>query len=120
MDDYQSEIPTSRTNGQRYDQRSASDLLLSTPGALRRSREGGILGEGNYLSQSLQRPQELIYGSIAKDLYTRMPAPEITEADDLILNTETIISRLYEQGIGASEAEDTLHEALMDHTRRIS
>jgi len=113
MDDYQSEIPPSKTNGRRYDQRSASDLLLSTPGALRRSREGGILGQADYLSQSLQGPQESIYGSIAKDLYTRMPAPDVTEADDLILNTESIIGRLYEQGIAASEAEDTLHEALM-------
>ncbi|PMD45278.1 hypothetical protein L207DRAFT_419157 [Hyaloscypha variabilis F] len=113
MDDYQSEIPASRTNGRGYDQHSASDLLLSTPGALRRSREGGKPGQSDYLSQSLQRPRESIYGSIAKDLYTRMPAPDVTEADELILNTETIITRLYEQGIGASEEEDKLQEALM-------
>ncbi len=42
-----------------------------------------------------------------------MPPPQITEADDLILDTESIITRLYEQGIGASEDEDRLQEALM-------
>jgi hypothetical protein len=113
MDDYQSENPGSRTNGRGYDQRSASDLLLSTPGALRTTREGGILGQTDYLSQSLPRPKESIFGSIAKDMYTRMPPAQVTEADDLILGTESIITRLYEQGIGASEDEDRLQEALM-------
>ncbi|PMD65821.1 uncharacterized protein K444DRAFT_517748 [Hyaloscypha bicolor E] len=111
--DYQSENPASRTNGRGYDQRSASDLLLSAEGALRRSSEGGILGGNDYLSQSLLRPKESIFGSIAKDLYTRMPPPQVTEADDLLLNTESIITRLYEQGIGASEEEDRVQEVLM-------
>lgn len=113
MDDYQSENPGPRTNGRGYVQRSTSDLLLSTPGALRRSREGGIPGHPDYLSQSLPRPEDFTFGSIAKDLYTRMPAPQVTEADDLILSTESIITRLYQQGIGATEDEDTLQEALM-------
>jgi hypothetical protein len=113
MDDYQSENPGARTNGRGYDQRSSSDLLLSTPGALRRSREGGILGLNDSLSQSLSRPTTSVFGSIAKDLYTRIPPPEVTEADDLILSTEIIITRLYDQGIGPSEEEDTLQEALM-------
>jgi hypothetical protein len=113
MDDYQSENPGARTNGQRYDQRSSSDLLLSTPGALRRSREGGIIGLNDSISQSLSRPKASVFGSIAKDLYTRIPPPDVTEADDLVLNTEAIITRLYDQGIGASEDEDTLQEALM-------
>jgi Nup85 Nucleoporin len=111
--DFQSENPALRPNGRAYDQRSSSDLLLSTPGALRRSREGGILGGNDYLSQSLLRPKESIFGSIAKDLYARMPPPQVTESDDLVLNTESIITRLYEQGIGASEEEDKLQEALM-------
>jgi hypothetical protein len=113
MDDYQSENPASRTNGRGYDQRSASDLLLSSPGALRRSREEGTLGQSGYKSQSLQQQKESIYGSIAKGLYSRMPTAQVTEGDDLILGTESIITRLYEQGIGASEDEDKLQEALM-------
>jgi hypothetical protein len=113
MDDYQSESQGPRTNGRGYDQRSSSDLLLSTPGALRKSREGGTLGLDDSLSQSLSRPKGSIFGSIAKDLYTRMPPPQVTEADDLILSTETIVTRLYEQGIDVLEDKDTIQEALM-------
>jgi hypothetical protein len=109
MDDYQSEVPGSRTNGHGYDQHSNSDLLLSTPGALRQSRGRGLLELKESLSD---RPKPSMFEGIAKTLFTQMGLPALYEDDDLILNTEAIIERLYEEGIGSADDEDKLQAAL--------
>ncbi|KAF4637590.1 hypothetical protein G7Y89_g508 [Cudoniella acicularis] len=78
MDDYRSELPR-------------RDSLLSTPG-LRRSRNGTILS-----SRDSQKAS--VYGKIAKDLYSQMDFPTMDESDDLILNTEAMVTRLYDEGV---------------------
>jgi hypothetical protein len=108
MDDLHSRIPGSRSNRQSYGQGSNSDLLLATPSALRDSR--GILGLRDSFST---QPKASTYGKIAKDIYTQMGIPPVRESDDLILNTEAIITRLYEEGIGATDNEDMLQRALV-------
>ncbi len=95
MDDIQSGLPGSRTSGHRY---SDPDLLLSAHGLPRQSRNGANLEIGNPLSQSLsQRLKPSTFGKIAKDMSARMVAPEITEPDDIILETETLVQRLYDE-----------------------
>jgi hypothetical protein len=108
MDTYRSERPGQGTNGRSYDQHSSSDLLLATPPALRDSRTGMMNTRDSFLAQ----PKPSIYGKIAKDMYTQMGTPAIQESSDLILSTESIITRLYEEGIGMTDNEDQLRQAL--------
>lgn len=110
--DYESELPGSKSNGRGYDQRSSSDLLLSTPGGLRRSREGGMLGLRDSMAQS-ERSKPSVYGKIAKSLYSQMGTPAVTEADDVVINTEAIVTTLYEDGIGITADDNMLQEALV-------
>lgn len=112
MDDYQSEFAASRMSARGYNQSRRSDLLLSTPGALTRSRQGGMMDTDEPMSASKAGGKVLKFQAIAKDLYNEMEVPPVDESDDLVLNTEITIARLYAEGIGATDEEDTLHEAL--------
>jgi hypothetical protein len=106
MNDYQS---GARSTG--YDQRSTSDLLLGTPGAgaLVRVQEDAMQGFRNSFSATAK---PAIFGPIAKDMYRRMGAPGIEESDDLILETEAIISKLYDEGIETKDDEMALNHVL--------
>ncbi|KUJ18394.1 uncharacterized protein LY89DRAFT_706874 [Mollisia scopiformis] len=108
MDDYEAELPK-RNNAPRYEDRDESELLLSTPGSLKRSR-----GMNDSFAQSMSRPRISPFEAIAKGLYTRMPAPAIEEADDVILETEAIVSRLYDDSIEVDEVDemDQIRETL--------
>ncbi|KAH7356888.1 hypothetical protein BKA65DRAFT_392425, partial [Rhexocercosporidium sp. MPI-PUGE-AT-0058] len=112
MDDYRSEFHDSRASGRGYDQRSTANLLLSTPGGLKRSREEGEPGFNSSIIELAPLPDTSYFESIAKDLYTRMPQPQLIEADDLVLNTEVTIEKVFNEGIGVTEDDDLLEEAL--------
>lgn len=92
MNDYQSRA---RSNG--YDRGSNSDMLLdmgNVPGCLSQVDHMQLMKEP---FSATARPS--IFGKIAKDMYTRMGIPSVEESDDLILETETIITNLYEEGV---------------------
>ena len=110
MDDYQSDMPGTKSNRNRFDQRSDSDsdLVLGTPDALRESRLLS-LQELRFSTQ----PEPSVYGKIAKDLYSQMPIPPVEESDELVLNTEMIITKLYDDDDGLVDNEDNLHRALL-------
>jgi len=101
MNDYQS---GARSNG--YDQRSSSDLLLGTPGALVRTREADMRSLKGSLSATT-KPS--IFGKIAKDMYTRMGVPSVEESDDLVLDTEAVITNLYEEGVQTDDDGSLQH-----------
>lgn len=107
MDDYENTLPK-RNNVSGYDQRAESELSISTPGSLKRSR-----GMNDSLAKSTSQPKISPYEKVAKGLYTRMPAPGVEEDDDLILDTEATVSRLYDNGIaGDLDEDDQIREAL--------
>jgi hypothetical protein len=122
MDDYQSENQASRSrpNDHGYDQRSTSDLLPAAPGGLRRSREGELLDFEESMARPFSgQPDTSVYGEIAKDLCNQLGVPAIEESDDLVLNTEAIITRLYEEGIGTTHNDDLLQQALTNIPREL-
>ena len=108
MDDYRSDMPGSKSNRDRFDEGSNSDMLLATPDALRESRLLS-LQESIYSAQ----PKPSVYGKIAKGIYNQMGIPKITESDDLVLETEAIVTRLYDEGVGPADNEDRLQRALL-------
>ncbi|TVY31118.1 Nucleoporin [Lachnellula hyalina] len=95
-----------RSNG--YAQRSSSDLLLGTPGALVKTQEEDMRSLKDSFSAAT-KPS--IFGKIAKDMYTRIGVPNVEESDDLVLDTEAIITNLYEEGI-QTEGDDSLQHTL--------
>jgi len=57
-------------------------------------------------------PSHFMFGRIAKDIYIQMGLPRVEEEDDLVLQTESIIARLYREGIKLNEDEKALSEVL--------
>jgi len=112
MDDSQSEASGPRRSMRGFDQSRRSEMQLSTPGSLNRSRQGGMLGMNESMSESQGGRTASRFQDIAKNLYTQMEHPPVDEGHDLVLNTEAKITRLYAEGIGATDEEDMLQEAL--------
>lgn len=85
-------------------QRSTSDLLPPTPAPLRQSRGGSRV--------SISRQSR--YGQLAKNESRRLGFAVVDESDDLILNTETLVNRLIEEGVGGEDedADYVLERAL--------
>lgn len=91
------------TNDQSYGSRDNLSLFESHgQGDLRAS----------FVQDVARKAPELQYTGAAKDIYHHMGAAEIFETDDLILETENIMDRLYTQGIGAAETETELTDTL--------
>ncbi|KAG0652522.1 Nuclear pore NUP85 [Hyphodiscus hymeniophilus] len=106
-DGYQFNMPGSSARGA-LDEDSNSDLDLATPEALRDSRLMS-LRESTFPTQ----PKPSMYGKIAKDIYSQMSFPAVTESDDLVLDTEAIVARLYVEDTEGADNEETLQRALL-------
>lgn len=90
-----------------------SDLMmLNTPAATERVRKeaAGIFRAS--VAQSGPRIRDLRFAALAKDVYTHMGTASLVEPAELILNTERLITRLYDEGVGEEEDEEKLDEAL--------
>ncbi|TVY82335.1 Nucleoporin [Lachnellula suecica] len=104
MIDYES---GARSNG--FGQRSTSDLFLGAPnaGALVRIQDEDMPDLRASFSAA-SKPS--IFGKIAKDMYSQMGFPAIEESADVVLETEAIITQLYDEGVEMRDdsLEDTL------------
>ncbi len=108
MDDqrFNSSGPGKSFNSNNYSNSQRSDIL-------RRSREEDLLDFRRSIEGSKKRRRkDSMFGRIAKDIYNQMDTPAVEESDDLVLRTEELILRLYEEGIKATEDEDALKETL--------
>jgi hypothetical protein len=103
---FNSSGPGRSSNANNYSTSQRSDLL-------RRSREEDLMDFGRSIEGPKQgRPKDSMFARIAKDIYNQMDTPAVEESDDLVLRTEEIILRLYEEGIKAIEDEDALNVTL--------
>jgi hypothetical protein len=103
---FNSSGPGRSSNANNYSASQRSDLL-------RRSREEDLIDFRRSIEGSKQgRPKDSMFARIAKDIYNHMDTPAVEESDDLVLSTEELILRLYEEGIKATEDEDALKETL--------
>ena len=109
MGDYDANnLDGSRSNGHYYEG-SNSDLMLEPATGLGTSKNG--FANSNGLFAESDKPP--VYGKIARSLYSRMDAPAIDEKDDIILNTEKLITSLYEEeGLGKVKGDYQFQQSL--------
>jgi Nup85 Nucleoporin len=103
---FNSSGPGRSSNANNYSTSKQSDLL-------RRSREDDLMDFKRSIEGPKQgHPKDYMFGRIAKGIYNQMDTPTVKESNDLILSTEELILRPYEEGIKATEDEDALKETL--------
>lgn len=114
MDDYQSDSRgTNLTNRNIFYQHGHSVRFASTSEDMRQSEGNQLINFGGSLAQSQgEKVPSSDFASIAKSLSQSQGIPAVDEEDDLILRTEAIITKLYEQGVGTEENEGKLQRAL--------
>ncbi|KAK4138056.1 hypothetical protein BT67DRAFT_460475 [Trichocladium antarcticum] len=92
-----------------------SDLLmLATPAATERVRREAedIFRASVVQGGPAARRRELRYAAIAKDAYQQLGTASIDEPPQVILGTETLVARLYDEGVGEAEDEEKMDDAL--------
>lgn len=92
-----------------------SDLLMmATPAATERVRREA---EDIFRATAMQgggaaRRREHRYAALAKDVYQQMGTADVIESPQVILGTESLIARLYDEGVGEAEDEEKMDDAL--------
>ncbi|KAL2132170.1 hypothetical protein VTI74DRAFT_4133 [Chaetomium olivicolor] len=92
-----------------------SDLLmLATPAATERVRREAedIFRASAMHGSGAARRKELRYAALAKDVYQHMGTAAVTEPPQVILGTENLIARLYDEGVGEADDEEKMDNAL--------
>ncbi|KAK9426155.1 putative Nuclear pore complex protein Nup85 [Seiridium unicorne] len=63
--------------------------------------------------RSISGPRrEFNFASVAKDLYNQLDYARITEPADVIIPTEDLVSRLFDEGVGTEDDEERLDDSL--------
>ncbi|KAI1332589.1 hypothetical protein F5Y16DRAFT_356003 [Xylariaceae sp. FL0255] len=88
-------------------------LMLATPAADERvRREATDIYRASALRSSMAQKRELKYAELAKGLYGHLGFVRVSEPDDVLLQTETVVNRLYDEGVGAEDNEEKLDMTL--------
>lgn len=99
-----------------------SDLMmLNTPAATDRVRKEAedIFRRSSAHFGSSFRSKGFQFATIAKDIYTKQDAARLTEPSSLILGTEDLVCRLYDDGVGAEEDEEKMDNSLANIAYRL-
>ncbi|KAH7148694.1 hypothetical protein EDB81DRAFT_471506 [Dactylonectria macrodidyma] len=99
-----------------------SDLMmLNTPAATDRVRREaeGIFKRSSIHFGLTSRKQGYQFAAFAKDLYSHQDPARIAEPANLILKTEELVCRLYEEGVGTEDDADKLDNSLANITYHI-
>ncbi|KAI2473174.1 hypothetical protein F4781DRAFT_380800 [Annulohypoxylon bovei var. microspora] len=91
-----------------------SDLMMLTTTAAdeRISKEAEDIFRASTMRSNMARKRELKYASLAKDLYSQSQFAEISEPDKVIIQTEEVINKLYDEGVGSEDDEERLDDTL--------
>ncbi|SPQ22056.1 38e33afc-f5ce-45e7-9d1f-886671648e58 [Thermothielavioides terrestris] len=101
--------------GELPDTGDASDLLmLATPAATERVRREA---EDIFRASAMQaggaaRRREFRFAAIAKDAYYQLGTAPLTEPPQIILGTENLVARLYDEGVAEAEDEEKMDDTL--------
>ncbi|KAG6005836.1 hypothetical protein E4U21_007609 [Claviceps maximensis] len=96
-------------------------IMLNTPAATARVRKEAedIFRRSTAQVGGFARKNEVSFAAIAKDIYTQQDAARITESRDLILKTEDLVLRLYDEGIGAEDDAEKMDNSLANVTYQL-
>lgn len=116
------DMPATTPRGGRGEIGDESDLMmLNTPAATERvRREAEDIFRASSMQAGAARRREHRAAALAKDIYTQMGTAEITEAPQVILGTEAMINRLYDDGVGESDDEEKLEDTLATVAGRVA
>ncbi|KAI1270031.1 hypothetical protein F5Y18DRAFT_366892 [Xylariaceae sp. FL1019] len=88
------------------------DMFMATPAAAERiEREAGDLYRASMMRSSVRR-RELKFCTLAKDLYSHLGFASIVEPDSVIIQTEALVNKLYDEGVGPEDDEEQLDTTL--------
>ncbi|KAI1808061.1 hypothetical protein F4811DRAFT_502583 [Daldinia bambusicola] len=88
-------------------------MMLTTAAADERiSKEAEDIFRASSMRSISARKQDLKFATLAKDLYSQAPFAEVSEPDNVIIQTEELINRLYDEGVGPEDDEERLDETL--------
>ncbi|KAI0450301.1 hypothetical protein F5B21DRAFT_491589 [Xylaria acuta] len=88
-------------------------MVLATPAAdARIQREADDIYRASAMRSTMAQKKELKYGVLVKDLYSHMGFAATTEPDNVLLQTEDIVNRLYDEGVGTEDDEEKLDSTL--------
>lgn len=106
----------------RQDSDDNSDLMmLATPAADRRIRReaNDIYRASAMRSTTMAQQKELKYALLAKDLCGHTKFAAVSEPDAVLLLTEDIVNRLYDEGVGTEDDEEKLDSTLAQACLRL-
>ncbi|KAI4864321.1 hypothetical protein F4820DRAFT_338307 [Hypoxylon rubiginosum] len=88
-------------------------MMLTTPAAdARIRREAEDIFRASSMRSTTARKRDLKYAALAKDLYSQSQFAEVSEPDNILLQTEELINRLYDEGVGPEDDEERLDDTL--------
>ncbi|KAI1502889.1 hypothetical protein F5X99DRAFT_417646 [Biscogniauxia marginata] len=88
-------------------------MMLATPAAdARISREAEDIFRASSMRSTMARKRPFKYATLAKDLYNHVPFADVSEPDGVLLQTEDVINRLYDEGVGPEDNEEKLDNTL--------
>lgn len=97
-----------------------SDLMmLNTPAAtdrVRKEAEDIFRRSSARFGASTKSGQEFQFATIAKNIYTSQDVARLTEPPELILKTEDLVCRLYDEGVGPEEDVEKMDNSLSNVT----
>ncbi|KAI1133491.1 hypothetical protein F5Y10DRAFT_89215 [Nemania abortiva] len=88
-------------------------MMLATPAADERARrEADDIYRASAMRSTMAQKKELKYAVLAKDLYSHTGFATASEPDNVLLQTEDIVNRLYDEGVGTEDDEEKLDSTL--------
>ncbi|OTB09018.1 hypothetical protein M426DRAFT_7047 [Hypoxylon sp. CI-4A] len=91
-----------------------SDLLMLTTAAADEqiSQEAENIFRASSFNANMAPKRDQKYATLAKDLYSQLPFAEVTEPDSVLIQTEELITQLYDEGVGPEDDEEKLDDSL--------
>lgn len=88
-------------------------MMLTTPAADERiRREAEDIFRASSMRSTMARKRDLKYAALAKDLYSQSQFAEVSEPDNILLQTEELVNKLYDEGVGPEDNEERLDDTL--------
>ena len=87
-----------------------SDIMMMTTDAVNER----VQKDADQIFRMSQKPRkkELKYATLAKDLCAQLGIADVSEPDSILLQTEDILNRLYDEGVGPTDDREKLSHTL--------